>query len=638
MTRTTIRLIIQLTARMTKRQQMKETFELSSLTRSDSTRCDSLTFPLQSYPSSSTAGIHTVYMVEAEAEGEGADPAGGGAVCRQPRCCTDLLSRKMLSPPDGSFSKPQPPQPWPTMFAVSGWSISAPLKTQHNVPKSVTATAEDGKPPSNKRKRAAEKREKAGIPAVTKDNVVELWQQVIEGKTGPPQNPATKLRNEKKAAKKRKEREAAGESTEKRNGKVKAPKPVVAEGVEDEASQPKKKKAKKDKSKDSTTEDSTAAPTPQNPATKARNEKKKQKKASEPATPASGPVSVASKLTPLQQGMQAKLASARFRHLNEQLYTSPSETALELFTKHPDTFDQYHSGFRQQVEVWPENPVDGYLADIQARANIRFNRKGEVKGHKIEGRPPGEKEIPRTQGACTIADLGCGDARLASELFPKQQKLNVKILSFDLHSPSKFVKKADIANLPLPDGGVNVAIFCLALMGTNWTEFIDEAWRILHWKGELWIAEIKSRFGRVSNGKGKVVDHSVGKRQKPRSKMSDKEKKALDSSLQLEEDTLAIAVDGVESQNKETDVSAFVKVLKSRGFLLDGEENEAVDLSNKMFVKMRFLKAIAPVKGKNAEGAAIEKATWKPKKAKFLDAEDEVDETKVLKPCVYKLR
>ncbi|KAE9976377.1 hypothetical protein EG328_002646 [Venturia inaequalis] len=535
------------------------------------------------------------------------------------------------------------------MFAVCGWSISAPLKTQHDVPKSVAAPGEDGKPPSNKRKRAAEKREKAGIPVVTKDNVDELWQKVIEGKSGPPQNPATKLRNEKKAAKKRKEREAAGQSADKTTS---TPKPATAEGEDHETAQPKAKKARKDKpkakvqsdkvaSRDDNAEDLTAnLPTLQNPATKARNEKKKLKKAPDPAaqTPVPAAATAASKLTPLQQGMAAKLASARFRHLNEKLYTSPSEEALELFTKDADTFESYHSGFRQQVEVWPENPVDGYLADIQARANIRFNRKGEVKGHKIEGRPPGEKEIPRTQGACTIADLGCGDARLASELFPKQQKLNVKILSFDLHSPSKFVKKADIASLPLPDGGINVAIFCLALMGTNWTDFIDEAWRILHWKGELWIAEIKSRFGRVSNAKGKVVDHSVGKRQKPRSKMSDKEKKALDSSLQAEEDSLAVAVDGVESQNKETDVSAFVKVLKSRGFLLDGEESEAVDLSNKMFVKMRFLKAVAPVRGKNSEGAATEKATWKPKKAKFLDAEEEVDETKVLKPCVYKLR
>ncbi|QDS69192.1 hypothetical protein FKW77_000184 [Venturia effusa] len=541
------------------------------------------------------------------------------------------------------------------MFAVSGWTISAPLRTQHHVPISVNASGEGGKPPSKKRKRAADKRGKAAIPAVTMDNVDEMWQKVVEGKTGQQQNPATKLRNEKKAAKKRKAREAAGERAEKpsaiSNGQVEAPAYLAAQEDEDEAAQPKKKKAKKgdpkekrpaeatvSAPKDKTIENLTTRPTAENPTTKVTNEKKKRNKASEPAPMPLTPTPAASKLTPLQQGMAAKLASARFRHLNEQLYTWPSEKALELFTKDADTFESYHSGFRQQVQVWPENPVDGYLEDIQSRANIKFNRKGEVKGHRSEGRPPGKKEIPRTKGACTIADLGCGDARLASQLFPKQQKLNIKILSFDLHSPSKFVQKADIAHLPLGDGSVNVAIFCLALMGTNWTDFIDEAWRILHWKGELWIAEIKSRFNRVTNSKATVVEHSVGKRQKPRSKMSDKEKKILDSSLQAQEDTLAVAVDGVESQDKETDVSDFVKVLKSRGFLLDGQEGEAVDLSNKMFVKMRFLKAVAPLKGKNAEGAAIEKATGKPKKAKFLGAEDEIDESKVLKPCVYKLR
>jgi len=81
-----------------------------------------------------------------------------------------------------------------------------------------------------------------------------------------------------------------------------------------------------------------------------------------------------------------------------------------------------------------------------------------------------------------------------------------------------------------------------------------------------------------------------------------------------------------------------VKVLKTRGFLLDGDEKDTVDLSNRMFVKMKFIKAIAPTKGKNADVAAKDGTTWKPKKAKFLDAEEEIDETKVLKPCVYKLR
>ena len=57
-----------------------------------------------------------------------------------------------------------------------------------------------------------------------------------------------------------------------------------------------------------------------------------------------------------------------------------------------------------------------------------------------------------------------------------------------------------------------------------------------------------------------------------------------------------------------------------------------------MFVKMRFLKAAQATKGKNAKKGG-EGATWKPKGKKFLDAKDEeIDEEKVLKPCVYKLR
>ena len=74
-------------------------------------------------------------------------------------------------------------------------------------------------------------------------------------------------------------------------------------------------------------------------------------------------------------------------------------------------------------------------------------------------------------GTCTIADLGCGDARLASTLKSQNvlQNLQLKILSYDLHSPSPLVTKADISALPTADGSVDVAIFCLALMGTNST-------------------------------------------------------------------------------------------------------------------------------------------------------------------------
>jgi ribosomal RNA-processing protein 8 len=250
-----------------------------------------------------------------------------------------------------------------------------------------------------------------------------------------------------------------------------------------------------------------------------------------------------------------------------------------------------------------------------------------------------------------VADLGCGDAKLASTLSKDSGKLNVKILSFDLHNPSPLVQRADIANLPLEDGSVNIAIFCLALMGTNWPDFIDEAYRILHWKGELWVAEIKSRFGRVEgkkDGMNKVVEHSVGNRKKkPRSKMSEAEKRRADNLKQDEDDTLAVEVDGMATSSAgragtngdETDVSAFLKVLATRGFVPDGDESEAVERGNKMFVKMRFLKAAQPTKGKNVVKGK-EGATWKPKGKKFLDGkgDEDIDEGKILKPCVYKLR
>ena len=90
---------------------------------------------------------------------------------------------------------------------------------------------------------------------------------------------------------------------------------------------------------------------------------------------------------------------------------------------------QYHVGFRHQVLSWPKNPVDYYI-------------------DKFTSYP--QQSI--------IADLGCGDAKLASELQKELQRLNVKILSYDLHSPSPLVQRADIANLPLEDGSVNIAV------------------------------------------------------------------------------------------------------------------------------------------------------------------------------------
>ena len=41
---------------------------------------------------------------------------------------------------------------------------------------------------------------------------------------------------------------------------------------------------------------------------------------------------------------------------------------------------------------------------------------------------------------------------------------------------------------------IDVAVFCLALMGTDYPSFLREACRVLKPSGILWIAEVRSRF------------------------------------------------------------------------------------------------------------------------------------------------
>lgn len=47
--------------------------------------------------------------------------------------------------------------------------------------------------------------------------------------------------------------------------------------------------------------------------------------------------------------MRSKLDSAQFRQLNETLYTSTSQHAVELFQTEPDLFRIYHTGYAEAV-------------------------------------------------------------------------------------------------------------------------------------------------------------------------------------------------------------------------------------------------------------------------------------------------
>ncbi|XP_034024250.1 ribosomal RNA-processing protein 8 isoform X2 [Thalassophryne amazonica] len=165
--------------------------------------------------------------------------------------------------------------------------------------------------------------------------------------------------------------------------------------------------------------------------------------------------------TSFRSRMEQRLEAARFRYINEVLYTTSSGQAKRMFKQDPQAFWVYHKGYTAQVQRWPANPVDAIIAYIQKKP-----------------------------ASLVVADFGCGDCKIA-------RSVKNKVHSFDLAAVCELVTVCDMAKVPLDDGTVDIAVFCLSLMGTNLADFISEANRVLVKGGVLKIAEVASRFDNV---------------------------------------------------------------------------------------------------------------------------------------------
>lgn len=169
-------------------------------------------------------------------------------------------------------------------------------------------------------------------------------------------------------------------------------------------------------------------------------------------------------------------SGARFRYLNEKLYTMDSSSALTHFTQNPEDFERYHEGFANQVSSWPTNPVDIFI----------------------------ERLLKGKQSRLSVVDLGCGEGKLGLEC---SQKHN--IVSIDLVALYPHITVGDMCNLPnINSLSVDLVIFCLSLMNTNFVNALQEAHRILKNDGKLWIAEVASRFEKGPDAFAKGISKS----------------------------------------------------------------------------------------------------------------------------------
>ncbi|KAL5572796.1 hypothetical protein UlMin_022393 [Ulmus minor] len=171
-----------------------------------------------------------------------------------------------------------------------------------------------------------------------------------------------------------------------------------------------------------------------------------------------------SKSSTFLEKMKARLSGGHFRMLNEKLYTCTGKEALDYFNEDPALFDTYHAGYQEQMSHWPEQPVNIII-----------------------------KWLKDCSPSLVVADFGCGDARLA-------KNVKNKVFSFDLVSNDPLVIACDMSNIPLESASVDVAVFCLSLMGTNYPSYLQEAQRVLKPSGWLLIAEVKSRFDLTTGG------------------------------------------------------------------------------------------------------------------------------------------
>lgn len=156
--------------------------------------------------------------------------------------------------------------------------------------------------------------------------------------------------------------------------------------------------------------------------------------------------------------MKQRLQGGRFRWLNQVLYTTHGQEALDMVLKQPALYEEYHQGFREQTKGWPQKPVHEAISWL--------------------------KSCPREW---IVVDLGCGEAELS-------QGVVQKVVNIDLAKSAPDVIVCNMAHVPLGDSSVDAAVFCLSLMGTDYGKFVEEAYRLVKPGGWVWIAEVQSRF------------------------------------------------------------------------------------------------------------------------------------------------
>ena len=177
-----------------------------------------------------------------------------------------------------------------------------------------------------------------------------------------------------------------------------------------------------------------------------------------------------------------------FANMNKRINKERSDTTHKRIQENPMYLVEYHRQMREAKKDW------GGFIPVEIIAD-------KIRNLKLPS---------RFIDKLVIGDFGCGEAQLSSVF------RNNKVYSFDHHNilNEEKIKSCDMkdTSLYLKDNSIDVAVFSLSLMSTNWHDYIKEARRVLVDRGYLLIAETT----RSLNAKGSLFKNEEGRLHKLR--------------------------------------------------------------------------------------------------------------------------
>ena len=148
---------------------------------------------------------------------------------------------------------------------------------------------------------------------------------------------------------------------------------------------------------------------------------------------------------------------------NSQTTKQMFQTDIEIWHKYHDTRDICFKGYSDQNDI----PVNKIITYLQTKSKHILN----------------------------ILDLGCG-RNLIKTFFESNMNFNIK--GYD-HVSFNNSFEVDICQLPDNDYTIDICIFSQSLIGTNYEYYIDEAYRVLRYNGELIISDSIERYDTIKS-------------------------------------------------------------------------------------------------------------------------------------------